>query len=440
MRKWMVLLVCFICSWACDDKESDDDKIQVSSEVANFEQEGGEISILIKATADWSVEVENDWCFIQPDKENGAFFVIASENENPTPRMTVLRILAGNCAKEIDVVQEGSDEINFFLSENEASVYDLNDNYAVIVHSDVSWTASKAGNWFTIEPESGEAGVTLVKIHFPQNTLNVERQGKITFESKNGDVQEFDFKQEAALLDSRRQDSLALIAFYNAVHGDDIKGEGKLENWKEGNLDTWQGVVMKDNRVFNLVLTMPIAQGYIPEDFKYLSRLEYLNLSGTGVKGTIPKGLGRCVNLQSCVLGENVFSSTQSDLAGELPNSICALQKLNNFTCSGTRVGGVLPELYGNLSSLISLHLSKNAITGPLPVAWKYLVQVGYVDLSSNALAGEFPQEWSVWKNITNFDLSMNEGLYGVIPTEILTVVSSFAGSVNIRGTNIVNK
>ncbi|WP_292267364.1 BACON domain-containing carbohydrate-binding protein [Butyricimonas sp.] len=439
MKKWMVLLVCFICSCACDDKESND-KIQTSSDVANFEQEGGEISILIQATADWSVEVDNDWCFVQPDKENGAFFVIASENENPTPRMTVLRLIAGNCVKEIDVVQEGSDEINFFLSENEASVYDLNDNYAVVVHSDVPWTANNAGNWFVTEPVSGEAGVTLVKIRFSQNTLNAERQGKITFESKNGDVQEFRFKQEAALLDSRRQDSLALIAFYNAVHGDELKAEGKLENWKEGNLETWQGVVLENNRVFNLVLTMPIAQGYIPTDFKYLSHLKYLNLSGTGIGGTIPKELGRCVNLQTCVLGENIYSSSQSDLSGDLPNSVCALQKLEHFTCCGTHVGGILPELYGNLSRLISLNLSKNAITGPLPVAWKYLVQVAYVELESNALVGEFPQEWSVWKNITTFDVSNNVGLYGVLPPEIVAVATSYGGSVNIRGTNIVNE
>lgn len=439
MRKWMVLLILFVGLWACDDDKSND-QIQTSSDAVNFEQEGGEISILIKATADWNVDATDNWCFVQPDKEKGSFFVIASENESPVPRMTVLKVIAGNCIKEIDVVQEGSTESEFYLSENEASVYDLNDNYAVVVHSKEAWTARTAGNWFTIEPESGDAGVTLVRVQFPRNTLNVERQGKITFESKDGEVQEFDFKQEAALPDSRLQDSLALVAFYDAVHGDDFKNE-TFQNWKTGRLETWNGVKVTNNRVTSLILPDKVrVRGIIPEEIKYLSHLKDLNLLNSGVGGNIPKGLGRCVNLESCTIGEDGYSEAVGNISGSLPNSLCALQKLNLFTCKASHLGGVLPEVYANLSGLKALTLEKNALTGSLPVAWKYLTQVGYLYLASNSLAGEFPREWVSMKRITMLDLSGNEGLYGVMPAEIVTTASGYAGFVIIEGTNIVKE
>lgn len=438
MRKWMVLFVWTICLWACDDEQSND-QIQMSSDVANFEQGGGEISILIKATADWNVAVMDDWCFVQPDKEKGSFFVIASENESAVPRMTVLSVVAGNCVKEVDVIQAGSGESKFSLSENEANVYDLNDNYAVVVHSDVAWNATKAGNWFTIEPESGEAGVTLVRVQFSQNKLNVERQGMIAFETKNGDVQEFRLKQEVALPDSRYQDSLALVALYDACQGDHFEGDGVFKNWKKGNLDTWEGVVLKEGRVSTLRLVQ-VGQGYLPEDIKYLSCLEELYLKGSGLGGSIPRGLGRCVNLSYCVFGDESYSSAGSNMTGALPNSLCALRRLQTFTCYNTRIGGELPEVYGNLSNLKNLTLEGNALTGALPVAWKYLVQIYSLYLSGNALVGEFPEEWGIWENIWVLDLSKNEGLYGVLPSELVATTAANGGNVIIYGTNIVNK
>lgn len=435
----MVLLILFVGIWACDDDESND-QIQTSSDAVNFEQEGGEVSVLIKATADWNVEAADNWCFIQPDKEKNTFFVIASENENPVPRMTVLKVIAGNCVKELDVIQEGSTESDFYLSENEASVYDLNDNYAIVVHSKEAWTTRTSGNWFTIEPEIGDAGVTLVRVHFSQNTLNVERQGRITFESKNGEVQEFDFKQEAALPDSRLQDSLALVAFYDAVRGDDFK-DGIFKNWKAGRLETWRGVGIADNRIVSLRLSGDVmAQGTLPDEFKYLSHLEDLNLLNTGIGGNIPKSLGRCINLMSCTIGEDGYSEAIGNITGALPNSLCALQRLQFFTCKASRLGGMLPEVYANLSSLKSLTLEKNALTGPLPIAWKYLTQISYLYLASNSLAGEFPQEWVSMKRITMLDLSRNEGLYGVMPAEIVATAAGYAGYVIIDGTNIVKK
>lgn len=437
MKKWIGLWMLVCCLVSCSDDDEKADTIELSVAMLNYESEGGEQGVLIQSSAEWKVTSEASWCFVQDNKEAGQFSVIVSENEDFNPRMAILKLAAGNCVKEMDILQKGKVG-NLSLSANKASVYDLNDNYAVVLHSEKAWTATTFGNWFTIEPASGEAGTYLVRIRFSENKVPAERKGSISFESADSETCLFEFTQGGALEDSRKQDSLALLSIYDAIGGDQLKTAGYLKNWKEGSLENWDSDMMRDGRVVKLTLRGNIGKNcFIPEDVKYLSHLEEFLASSTFVGGNLPDGFGRCKSLKT-IRVSHFFEDTYGFLTGELPKSWCALKNLEDIDLYGNKLTGSLPLEYANLSSLVFFTVSRNEMSGSLPAVWSNLSKISGLKLASNNFTGEVPEEWAVWPYITEVDFSKNSGLFGKLPIQFLTTAQSNGGSVNLNGTNII--
>lgn len=439
MKKWIGIWILLVCILSCDDDDEKVDSIELSTSMLNYESEGGEQGVLIQSSADWAVTSDATWCFVQDHKETGQFSVIVSENDDFNPRMTVLKLIAGNCVKEVDILQKGKTG-KLSLSEYKASAYDLNDNYAVVVHSEKPWTATVSGNWLSVEPSGGEAGTHLVRLHFSENKIPAERVGTVSFESADSENCLFEFTQEAALPDSRKQDSLALLKLYDAIGGDQLKEAGYLKNWKEGPLDNWEFVTVRDGRVVQVALRGDIGKsGYIPEDVKYLSRLEEFTASATFIGGELPEGFARCKSLKIIRIS-NTFESSTGNLTGELPKKWCALRNLYEADFYGNKLIGSLPLEYGNLSGLYFFVVSNNEMSGTLPAVWSNIPQISGLELASNNFIGEVPEEWASWTNITILDLAKNSGLSGVLPVELLTTTSNNGGAVRLNGTNIITK
>lgn len=441
MNKWIGLWTLMVCFLACSEDEKAD-TIKLSATVLSYESEGGEQGVLIQSSADWTVKPADAWCFVQPDKEKGQFAVVVTENEDFAPRMTVLKLEAGNCVQEIDVLQEGK-RGDLVLSANKGVAYDLNDNYAVVVTSKYPWTASELGNWLTAEPASGEAGSTVVRIRFSANVAPAERQGAIIFESANSESQRFELVQEGALPDGREQDSLALLKIYDAIGGDQLKELGYLKNWKVGPLENWdKGMMSEDGRVYRLMLPqLPLYQtkGYIPEEIKYLTRLRDFGASYSGLGGTLPDGFGRCINLETLVVAYTQDYSG-GEITGELPVRWCALSKLSQIVLDYNKLEGGLPLEYANMSSLLNFIVSGNNLSGTLPAVWSNISTISQLELASNHFVGEIPEEWDVWRNITILDVTKNSGLYGELSVVLQTTARNNGGAVRTNGTNIILK
>ncbi len=439
MKKWIGIWVLLVCILSCDDDDEKVDSIELSASMLNYESEGGEQGILIQSSTDWAVTSDAAWCFVQDHKETGQFSVIVSENDDFNPRMTVLKLVAGNCVKEVDILQKGQTG-DLSLSEYKASVYDLNDNYAVIVHAKKPWTAKVSGNWLSVEPSGGEAGTHLVRLRFSENKILADRMGTISFESAGSENCLFEFTQEAALPDSRKQDSLALLKLYDAIGGDQMKAAGYLKNWKVGPLENWDSDMMRDGRVVKVALRGNIGKdGYIPEDVKYLSHLEEFTASATFIGGVLPEGFARCKLLKILRIS-NGFESSNGNLTGELPKKWCVLRNLYEVDFERNKLIGPLPLEYGNLSGLHFFVVSNNEMSGTLPAVWSNIPQISRLELASNNFTGEVPEEWAVWTNITILDLAKNSGLSGVLPVELLTTAQNNGGAVRLNGTNIITK
>lgn len=438
MKKWIGLWMLLLFIASCSDDETKLDAIELSASMLNYDSEGGEQSVLIQASAEWQVLSDATWCFVKEEKETGQFFVIVSENPDFNSRMTVLKLSAGNCVKEIDVQQKGK-TTKLALSSNEAFAYDLNDNYAVVLHAESAWKASVAGNWFTVEPSSGEAGTHLIRLSFSQNKTQAERLGTISFESEDCANCLFKFTQGAALPDSRYQDSLALLKIYDAIGGDELKAAGYLKNWKEGPLENWHPYLMRDGRVVNLRLEGNIGNGRsIPDDVKYLSHLEEFFASSTGVGGELPVGLGRCVALKAIRISYFFEDIMTGNISGELPKNWCTLKNLQAVDLYGNKISGSLPLEYANMPQLKIFQVSKNELTGELPAIWSIIPGMYNLLLVSNKFTGEIPEEWSLWSQLAVLDVAKNSGLFGKVPAGVWTNCQNNGGYVGLNGTNII--
>ena len=85
------------------------------------------------------------------------------------------------------------------------------------------------------------------------------------------------------------QDSLALVALYNATDGPNWTVN---TNWLTGPVASWSAVTVTGDRVTSLSLVVNRLTGRIPEEVGNLTNLSFLFLSQNQLTGPIPETLG----------------------------------------------------------------------------------------------------------------------------------------------------
>ena len=91
------------------------------------------------------------------------------------------------------------------------------------------------------------------------------------------------------------QDSLALVALYNATDGPNWTNN---TNWLTGPVPTWHGVFVSGGRVIGLLLSSNQLSGPIPTELSDLTNLRDLRLYDNQLTGSIPTELGNLANLR----------------------------------------------------------------------------------------------------------------------------------------------
>jgi len=123
-------------------------------------------------------------------------------------------------------------------------------------------------------------------------------------------------------------DSLALVAFYNAMNG--VNWPNKT-NWLTADVNTWYGITIADQRVTGISLPSNSVSGVMPASFGSLTGLKTLNLSGGFL------------------------------LAPGLPTSFSALTELTTLNLNQTTLTSLAP-IHG-LHHLSTLIVTNNALT-----------------------------------------------------------------------------
>jgi Leucine-rich repeat (LRR) protein len=151
--------------------------------------------------------------------------------------------------------------------------------------------------------------------------------------------------------------------------------------------------------------------GEIPPEIGNLTNLTYLRLSSNQLTGSIPSETENLTNLTDLDLGSN-------QLTGELPPEIGNLTNLTVLSLTGNELTGSIPPELGNLTNLTGLGLGYNQLTGEIPPVIGNLTNLTGLELSGNQLTGSIPSEIGNLSNLKGLILSENQ-LTGSIPPEI---------------------
>ena len=132
----------------------------------------------------------------------------------------------------------------------------------------------------------------------------------------------------------------ALIAICNATNGD---------NWTvvwdiDKPINTWHGVVVKNDKVIALDLSFNNLEGVLPSQIGDLENLQTLNLFRNKISGVIPESIGNLKQLTSLNIAFNA-------LEGRLPNTIGNLASLESLELFMNKIEGSIPTTIGSLSS-----------------------------------------------------------------------------------------
>jgi hypothetical protein len=234
----------------------------------------------------------------------------------------------------------------------------------------------------------------------------------------------------------------ALIAFYNALDGDNWTDN---TNWcSDKPLSEWEGILADGPHGFvsHIIFTNSNNfNGTIPKDIRKLEYLQtvilYESNEGRGFHGVIPEELFASKYLQEVTINSpmtpyNIVQLPEymPSLVGlniccteiKFPYSIKGYQSLEGLSLNYTKVGK-LPDDLGDLKKLKYITITNCDITS-LPNSIGQLTQLKQLDLGWNQLTGEFPESLLSLKNLQLLCLNDNN-LSGSIPSEVANMMDS---------------
>ena len=249
----------------------------------------------------------------------------------------------------------------------------------------------------------------------------------------------------------RREDSLALDAFYVATVGLDWTTS---TNWTIQGVPAAMrfGVKVDGDRVVEIRMPKNNVSGSIPEFvMQNLRTLKALDLGNNRIGGALPQALAQASSLEILRLGQNRFTGTlpqnmaaltrlrELDLSDNLLSdtlgqcwTVTGLESLN---LSGNRFTGRISRDVARLANLLTLDLSRNLLSDSIPPEIGTLQQLKSLRLGGNRLTGRIPTTFgtssttaktallAATPNLISLDLSNNQ-LSGMIPTELGTLTN----------------
>jgi hypothetical protein len=166
----------------------------------------------------------------------------------------------------------------------------------------------------------------------------------------------------AALSESRivQQFALATLGFRTGLAGRRLEEARQLQSWMSGtNECSWSGVTCdSQSSVIGINLSGRGLRASLPGELAMLSNLVTLDVSVNEFFGTIPTDFGRLVNLRTLRMEQN-------GLTGSIPNAMRNMRILREFYVEWNELTGDFPnDVVLAMSSLEELSIYHNNIAG----------------------------------------------------------------------------
>ena len=210
-----------------------------------------------------------------------------------------------------------------------------------------------------------------------------------------------------------RSDCGALWEFYTNLDDPGVLDDADNPNaWSSTTpFGEWQGVDVRTNRVFILILSDLQLKGPISPSLGRLTSLLGLHLDRNQLTGSVPPELGRLSNLRGLLLNSN-------ELTGSVPPELGRLTDLGGLFLHDNQLTGSIPPELGQLANLASLVLHSNRLTGPIPPELGELSKLTFLELGGNSFTGSIPPELGKLAELTYLVIH-SSGLTGPIPPQI---------------------
>lgn len=197
-----------------------------------------------------------------------------------------------------------------------------------------------------------------------------------------------------------------------------------LQSWDPTlvNPCTWFHVTCNNNNsVVRVDLGLAGLSGPLIPQLGGLSYLQYLELYGNELNGSIPAALGNLSSLVSLDLQGNL-------LTGVIPDSLGAISNLRNLRLYGNNLTGTIPQSLGSLTSLVKLELQKNSLSGTIPASLGNIKTLELLRLNKNSLTGTVPMEvlsLVLVGNLTELNVAGNnlDGTVGSTGWRVTTII-----------------
>jgi YD repeat-containing protein len=231
----------------------------------------------------------------------------------------------------------------------------------------------------------------------------------------------------------------ALIAFYNAMDGDNWTNIPEEQKWKQNgvftdDISTWFGVTLDgQGNVIELILINVGMSGVIPDELYSLSKLQEIRLVGPNLQGPISHLIGDLNDLfRIHIVSEQLNSKIpeqigaltnlefiympSSNIYGSIPESIGNCKKLKGIALWDNNISGELPEELFAINSLETIWLEINEISGTIPPSITDLPKLDVVFLADNRLSGFLPEGLEEMESLRVFQVNDNN-IQGEIPS-----------------------
>ncbi|XP_074345835.1 LRR receptor-like serine/threonine-protein kinase EFR [Apium graveolens] len=162
-----------------------------------------------------------------------------------------------------------------------------------------------------------------------------------------------------------------------------------------------------------------LGENMQPDDLSFFSSLVNcthlwrLGLFESGLRGELPKSI---VNFSNAMEEMYLYDN---QIYGSIPREIGKLVNMIILDLHKNLLTGSIPESVGTLSKLSLLNLSENNISGAIPTSICNVTQLFYLNLMNNTLQGSIPAQLFNSATLEQFSIAYNR-LTGVIPDEIV--------------------
>jgi Leucine-rich repeat (LRR) protein len=171
---------------------------------------------------------------------------------------------------------------------------------------------------------------------------------------------------------------------------------------------------LSDKKIVSLDLRQLNLEGSIPDEIRFLDRLESLQMNNNTISGSIPFAIGLLTNLQVMELERNAIT-------GGIPPTIGDMTSLTSLDLSHNFLNNSLPDNLFHLSGLRRIDLSFNQFIGPLSDRFIALSLLSTIDVRMNKFTGTIPTILTELSDLDVLNIDYNE-ISGELPQDFLFI------------------